>query len=145
MARYDSSDLTFDVPREWQDKTIVAFAAPIGPLDKAAANVVMTREEAGPHVKIGEYADRHLGELAKKLDAFELLERKEGNLGGVPSIELKFQWKGGGGAVEQRLAFLRGKRRIYSFTTTSPLARAAELSSTFDRVLSSIRVAESDR
>ena len=48
MSRYESRDVHFDIPRHWEDRTMVAFAAPPRPGQTTAPNVVMTRDLLAP-------------------------------------------------------------------------------------------------
>src|SRR6478672_4215595 len=103
MPRYEHADVSFDVPRDWEDRTVVAFAVPAQPGQPSASNVVVTRDTLRAGEAIAGYADRQLAELAKRLDAFQLLYRKEVAVGGLPGAELRFLWRGRAGELDQRL------------------------------------------
>ncbi|HZF53167.1 MAG TPA: DcrB-related protein, partial [Polyangiaceae bacterium] len=111
MSRYDSRDLAFDVPRHWEDKTLVAFSAPARPGQATAPNLVMTRDMLGPSDTLDGYADRQLSELSKRLQEFELVGRRERTLGGQPAEELHFEWLG------QLLALMR--KRVFLDTAVA--------------------------
>lgn len=141
MPRYEHADLSFDVPRDWEDRTVVAFAVPsqAGP---SASNVVVTRDTLRPGEAIVGYADRQLAELAKRLEAFQLLYRKDVAVAGLPGTELRFLWKGRAGDLDQRLMMVATRRRaVLNFTATAPRAQAAELQPTFDRIFASVKIA----
>ena len=91
MARYESHDLSFDVPRDWVDRSVVAYAAPLPPGHAIAPNVVMTRDQLGPGETLRAYADRQLVELARRLDGFNLASRDERTFGASPAVELQFE------------------------------------------------------
>jgi hypothetical protein len=140
MSRYESRDVTFDVPRHWDDRTLVAFAAPAKPGQATAPNVVMTRDTLGPEETIQSYADKQLAELSKRLEGFELEERKEQTFGGQPGVELHFTWQGSAGKLEQRLAMAVGKRRtVFCFNATMAKADAEQMNPLFDRIMSTIK------
>lgn len=140
MSRYESRDVTFDVPRHWEDRTLVAFAAPAKPGQATAPNMVMTRDSLGPEETIQSYADKQLAELSKRLEGFELDERKEQTYGGQPGVELRFTWQGSSGKLEQRLAMVVGKRRtVCCFNATMSKADAEQMNPLFDRIMSTIR------
>jgi hypothetical protein len=140
MSRYESRDVTFDVPRHWDDRTLVAFAAPAKPGQATAPNVVMTRDTLGPEETIQSYADKQLAELSKRLEGFELDERKELTFGGQPGVEFRFTWQGSAGKLEQRLAMAIGRRRtVFCFNATMAKADADQMNPLFDRILSTIR------
>ena len=140
MSRYDSRDVAFDVPRHWEDKTLVAFSAPARPGQATAPNLVMTRDTLGPGDTLVGYADQQLSELSKRLQEFELVERSERTLGGQPALEVHFEWLGQSGPLEQRLVIALGRRRqLYCFTVTAAKADAEQLQPLFERILSTIR------
>jgi len=140
MSRYESKDVSFDVPRHWEDRTMVAFAAAPRPGQTTAPNVVMTRDALSGEETLASYADKQLTELGKRLEAFELVSRNERTLGGVPAIELHFTWKGQNGALEQRLAMALGRRRtVFCFNATAAKVDADQMNPLFDRILSTVR------
>jgi hypothetical protein len=140
MSRYESRDVTFDVPRHWEDRTLVAFAAPAKPGQATAPNMVMTRDTLGAEETIGSYADKQLTELSKRLEGFELDERKEDTFGGQPGVELRFTWQGSAGKLEQRLVMVAGRRRsVCCFNATMAKADAEQLNPLFDRIISTIK------
>ncbi len=140
MSRYESRDVVFDVPRHWEDRTLVAFAAPPRPGQSTAPNVVMTRDTLGPEETIQSYADKQLAELSKRLEGFELDERKELSFGGQPGVELRFSWIGSAGKLEQRLAMALGRKRtVYCFNATMAKADADQMNPLVDRIMSTIR------
>ncbi len=140
MARYEQRDISFDVPRHWEDKTLVAFAAPAQPGQTIAPNLVMTRDTLGERDTLASYADRQLAELSKRLDGFELIRRDATTMGGAQAIALRFSAKGSSGALEQRLVIVEGRRRgVYCFTATTAKADAEQNEPLFDRILGTIR------
>ena len=146
MPRHEEKDVSFDVPRHWDDKSIVAFAAPrqAGQADQAgqpiAANLVMTRDTLGERETLGDYADRQLTELTRRLDGFELHRREELSLGGAPAVSIRFGSRGSSGPLEQRLVVVEGRRRgVCCFTATTGKADAEQNDPLFDRILGSVR------
>ncbi|NUQ77981.1 MAG: DUF1795 domain-containing protein [Polyangiaceae bacterium] len=140
MSRYDSRDISFDVPRHWEDRTMVAFSAPPRPGQATAPNLVMTRDSLGPGESLDGYADRQISELSKRLQEFELLGRRERTLGGQPAEELHFEWLGQSGVLEQRLVIAMGRRRqLYCLTATAAKADAEQLEPLYERILSTVR------
>ncbi|MDI3284287.1 DUF1795 domain-containing protein [Polyangium sp. 15x6] len=140
MSRYESRDVSFDVPRHWEDRTMVAFAATPRPGQSTAPNVVMTRDVLSPEETLVSYADKQLAELGKRLEGFELKDRKERTLGGQPGIELHFTWRAQSGELEQRLAMALGRRRtVFCFNATAAKVDADQMNPLFDRILSTVR------
>lgn len=140
MARYEHDGVSFDVPRDWEDKCMAAFTAPIATGSKSAANVVMTRDTLKSGETLSSYTDKQLVDLAKQLTHFDLVGRTDTTLGGLPAVELRFSWKGGVGFVEQRLVSLvTVNRKVLNFTATVPRAEVAKLGPIFDRIFASVK------
>jgi hypothetical protein len=140
MPRHEQSDVSFDVPRHWEDKTLVAYASPPRDGQTTAANLVMTRDALDERETLGDYADRQLAELARRLEGFELVRREETTLGGLVAVVLRFGSRAAAGPLLQRLVVVEGRRRsVYCFTATTPKADAAQNDPLFDRILGSVR------
>ncbi|MFO0759147.1 MAG: DcrB-related protein [Byssovorax sp.] len=140
MARHEQPDVSFDVPRHWEDKTLVAYAAPPQPEKATTANLVMTRDSLLDREMLADYADRQLTELSARLDDFELDRREQTTLGGQPAIILRFTSRSQSGTLVQRLCMVEGRRRlVYCFTATSPKADQAQNDPLFDRILGTLR------
>ena len=142
MPRYEQRDVSFDVPRHWDDKTLVAFAAPAQPGQALAPNLVMTRDQLGDADTLDSYADKQLAELAGRVEGFELVKREHTSLGGAPAIALRFRARADKGTIEQRLVLAQGRRRgVFCFTATMSKADAEQYGPLFDRMLGSVRFA----
>ncbi len=139
--RQEHKDISFEIPRDWTDKSIVAYAAPPRPGQSTVANVVLTRDTLQAGETVRSYADRQLTELAKRLDSFALTERKESTIGAVPAIEVHFTWRGSSGPLVQRLVMLAKRKTVMSFTATASKAEASALGPVFDRIFQSVKLA----
>ena len=143
MPRHEEKDVSFDVPRHWDDRSIVAFAAPPQAGQSVAGNLVMTRDTLGERETLGDYADRQLTELTRRLDGFELHRREEVTLGGAPAVALRFASRASSGPLEQRLVVVAAPRRgVLCFTATTGKADAEQNDPLFDRILGSVRFPE---
>lgn len=145
MPRYEHPDARFDVPRDWDDRTVVAFAAPEKPGQATNANLVMTRDKLAPGEDVRRYGDRQLVELARRLDGFQLHDRQETTISGQPAMELRFGWMGQSGPLEQRLLFVAGRKpAVLSFTATMAKGEAPRLGRVFDRIFASLEIPGDD-
>lgn len=141
MPRYEHPDVSFDVPRDWEDRSVAAFSAPLSPGKKAGPNVVLTRDKLEPGENLASYADRNLVELAQRLDKFSLQKRSDVTVSGLPAVELRFTWKGSSGLVDQRLVMCAtGKRLVLSITSTVPRASGVDMEATMNRILASVSI-----
>jgi hypothetical protein len=141
MPRYEHPDVSFDVPRDWEDRSVAAFSAPVAPGKSAGPNIVCTRDKLEPGENLASYADRNLVELAQRLEKFSLQKRLDITVSELPAIELRFTWKGGSGLIDQRLVMCAtGKRLVLSITSTAPRSAGVDMEATMTRVLSSVRI-----
>lgn len=144
MAKYKGRDVSFDVPNDWQDRTIAAFAAPLKPKQTVAPNFVLTRDVVPANEPSSTYADKQLVELAKRLEAFNLSERRDTLVGGLPAVDLIFSWRGANGTIKQRQTFLAtGTGTVLTFVATASLTEFPTMEPTFQAILDSIELSAS--
>jgi hypothetical protein len=143
MARHRDAFVSFDVPRDWHDQSIVVYAAPRADGDGGGATVVVTRDHLADGDDLEAYADRQLDVLARRLSGFVLRSAADTTVDGRPAITTAFTSDGPDGVVAQRLtvAALAG-RGVVAVTMTAPAADAAQLAPLFDRMLASLRLEE---
>lgn len=141
MPRHHQGNVSFEVPRHWEDRTIVAFSAPARPGQSTAASFVMTRDALGASDTLASYADRQLAELSKRVDGFELVERRDLQVSGAPAVALRFTSKALAGPLVQRLVVIEDRRRaVVCITATAPRADAAQMEPLFDRMIAGVRL-----
>jgi hypothetical protein len=141
MPRYEHADISFEVPRDWEDKCVGAFSAPTAPGQTVAPNVVCTRDKLNPGENLAGYVDRNLVELVQRLEKFSLQKRSDIMVGNLPAVELRFTWRGAKGLVDQRLVMIAtGKRLVLSITSTAPRAAGVNMDPIMDRVLSTVKI-----
>ena len=141
MPRYEHPDVSFDVPRDWEDRSVAAFSAPIARGQTSAPNVVCTRDKLNPGENLAGYADRNLVELAQRLEKFSLQKRTELTVSELPAIELRFTWKGSSGLIDQRLVMCAtGKRLVLSITSTAPRTAGIDMDAIMNRVLATVQI-----
>jgi hypothetical protein len=140
MPRHVDSLVSFDIPRDWDDRTIIAYAAPPSAGSELAANLVMTRDRLGAGEDLHAYGDRHVTELSKRLDDFALGASGETEIDGRPALSVSFSSTSTGGALVQRmLMVLCPERVVAAFTLTAPAHELAQIGPLFERIVSSIR------
>ncbi len=139
MARHQDPRVSFDVPRDWEDRTVVAYAAPPRADQRATSNVVMTRDRLPDHEDLEAYVARQAEGLESRLKGFVLREMEETTLADRSAVTLYFSSNGPSGPLEQRLTIVAlPDRAVASFTMTAPATEAAQAGPLFDRMLSSI-------
>lgn len=141
MPRYENGQLSFDVPRDWEDRTIVSFAAPQKQGEKTTPNIVVVRDTLAPGEDIHGYADRQLVEMARRFEGFSFRKRRELSIGTVAAVEFRFGWTSQSGAVENRQVHVAtDERSVISITATMARKDASKLGPLFDRIFASVIV-----
>ncbi len=141
MAKYKGQDVAFEVPDNWHDRTIAAFAAPLQPKQTVAPNFVLTRDMVPENDPPGAYADRQLVELAKRLEAFDLSERRESVVAGRPAVDLIFTWRGSNGTIKQMQTFVvNGRGVVLTFVATALVTEFSAMEPVFRAILDSIEI-----
>lgn len=141
MPRHEDQLVSFDVPRDWVDRTVVAYAAPPKEGTRAAANLVMTRDEIPEDEELEDYVARQVANLGDHLKGFLLEARDDDVVSGRPAVVLTFGSSGADGPLAQRLTIVAlPGRRVLSFTMTAPVRDAAQVVALFDRIISSVAI-----
>jgi hypothetical protein len=141
MPRYQDASIQFDVPRDWEDRTIVVFSAPARPGQERTTNIVVTREALDGDDTLESYADHQLELLADRMDDFELGERESRPIGGRPATLLRITSSSDGVSFEQRMALVElAGRVVATFTLTIPEQDVAQMAPLYERILGTIRI-----
>jgi hypothetical protein len=144
MPVHEHPDYNFEVPKDWADKTVVAYTAPARAGQKMTPNLILTRTPAEGDETVAQYADKQLVELAKKLEHFHLIERKEQTLGGLPAVALTFTWHTPGGPLHQRTTFVKVRGWLMlAFTFTAMKGEFSAHEPALNAIMSSLQFPES--
>ena len=137
MAGFRNELVGFEAPEGWDDKTIVAFAAPVEP-GKFSPNVVMTKDKLKAGETLRSYADRQIMELARRLEGFDLMESGDRTLGGLPAMEYRFTWTSEHAELHQRSVMTASGSDVITFTGTSTHDEEAALDEAMDKLLATV-------
>lgn len=139
MPRHTDPLISFDVPRDWENRTIIAFAAPVTKGKQGAANVVVTRDRLSDDEELIDFAERHLDELEDSMEGFFLLSSVQEMVGGKTAYTMTFESDGPEGALAQRLTMVElAERIVVSVTLTAPEREVEQLGPLFDHMIESI-------
>jgi len=137
MPRHEDATVSFDVPRLWDDRTIVAYRAPTDG-DAVAPNVVVTREQLPPDADFVTFADNQVDEVARQLDGFVLHGTRELQVDGLPAVAVGFTSEDQGELVAQRMTMVQlPGSRVITITMTAAQADLAQVAPLFERILGS--------
>ena len=137
MAGYRNEQVVFEAPEGWEDKTIVAFAAPATP-GKFSPNVVMTKDVLKPGETLRSYADRQIMELARRLEGFDLIESGERVVGGVNALEYRFSWTSEHAELHQHTVMLAPEGQVMTFTGTATHDEDENLDKAMEALLATV-------
>jgi hypothetical protein len=138
MPRHTDPLISFDVPRDWENRTIIAFAAP-EQNGKGAANIVVTRDRLADDEELIDYAERHIDELEETMEGFFLLSSVEESVGGKTAYTMTFESDGPEGPLAQRLTMVElTDRVVVAVTLTAPERELDQLGPLFDHMIDSI-------
>ena len=141
MPRYETPEVSFDAPNDWEDKTVVAFSAPPKP-GAIVPNVVLTKDKLKAGETLQAYSDRTVVDMVKNLAGFKLIEKEERAIGEVVGVEIKFSWKGSSGkAILQHMVIAQsGGPNVVGLNVTCDLADAKKVEPIAQRILASFKV-----
>ncbi len=140
MPRHEDQLISFDVPRDWENRSIIAFAAPPQPGKDGAANIVVTRDRLGEEEELIDYAERHLDELEASMEGFFLLSSVQEMVGGKNAYSMTFESAGPEGPLAQRLTMVElAERTVVAVTLTAPDREVDQLAPLFNHMIDSIQ------
>ena len=138
MAREAHRDLLFEVPDEWEDKSITAFAAPGEPGSPIQRSVVVTREPLPKGTSLRTFAGRQMTNVGKALPGFQLQGSRDEIVGGRPAVTYDFSWEGDSGPLAQRQVLVGVDEKVYCITYSIHRAEVAKAMPAFERLLSTV-------
>ncbi|MSP25692.1 MAG: DUF1795 domain-containing protein [Myxococcales bacterium] len=145
MAIHLDGQLAFDVPRDWQEQTVVRYAPPQrgpGEASSQAPELALTSDAMGADETITDHAERRLHDLAKLSDGFVLRSLERADFEARPAVRAVFGASIGGVACEHHAVFVQlRERRAATLILRAPRRDLAQLEPLFQRMLASVRVA----
>ncbi len=131
----------FNVPENWDDKTVTALSFPAG-AKKPEASFAVTRDvNVAPGASLASYVDKQLVDLAKTCPRFELVSRDRLEIDGAPAEQLRFTWRSpdGTGVEQQQTSFLLPAKGALTFTATAQHSKFSEFAPLFSGLVAGFR------
>jgi len=133
--------LTLPIPQHWKRAAVVAYSSGDDP--ERGVSVVVRRESLDARVKLTQYADNALVELARTMPEFTLIERHPCMLDHEPAVELRYTLKVRGVDYYQRQLYaLDIPGSVLSITSTVPTEHVDEHTEFFDSLARDARLIE---
>lgn len=147
MQDYHTNEFTMGLPAELKDKTHHIFSlVHEGP---SQFSLVVARAPVKPLETLADYEARLLPELRRMLSQFELVQRSDTRIDGVPALRLEYRWLNQGVALHQFQVVLihehlSGHRQLLQLTATLTGGPDVHWQATFEQMLASIRLRRVD-
>lgn len=131
-------DFSFQVPDDWTDRSMIAWAAPADNSGPVAPNIMIAYDRPQAGEAVGAYVNRQMKDLSGRAQGFQLELRRDVMLAGRPAVEILFRWNAGAGIVKQRQLYsLLADGRVISIVNTAPADRFPEAEKQFLIMLNS--------
>jgi hypothetical protein len=147
MARHHDPLLSFDVPRDWVDRSEVRYEMPARTADeKSPGRAVLARDRLRADEDLRAYVERRLAEIAAAGEGFVLRAVEPGAADQRPAVNMRYATVEDGVPCEHRaLAVQLAEDVVATLTLSAARTELAQLEPLFDRMLSSVSVGrESD-
>ena len=137
--RYQANDFTIETPDEWEDRSIITFAAP-SQIGEFAANLVITRELVDIETSIEEYAYRQFDIAQKEVAGLQIVTQENTTVGGKPAVEIVQRLSAHGLNLQQLQTFILLNEEICIITCTATVGNFNQFLPRFRKVLDSFQV-----
>lgn len=137
--RYQANDFTIETPDEWEDRSIITFAAP-SLIGEFAANLVITRELVDTETSIEEYAYRQFDIAQQEVAGLQIVTHENTNVGGRPAVEILQRLSAHGLNLQQLQTFILLNGEICIITCTATIGNFNQFLPRFRKVLDSFQV-----
>lgn len=136
---YRANDFTIETPDDWEDRSIITFAAP-SQIGEFAPNVVVTREAVDLTMSVEEYAYRQFDIAQKEVAGLQIVEQKNTTLAGRPAVEIIQRLSAHGLNLQQLQTFILLRAEICIITCTSTVGNFNQYLPRFRKILDSFQI-----
>ncbi len=138
--------LSFDVPRDWEDRSEVRYLAPprqSGDAVSSPGRAVLTRDRLRDDEELGGWVERRLAAIAENADGFLVRLVSPERVDDRPAASALYATVEDGVPCEHRaLSVQLSDRVVATLTLTAARTELAQLEPLFDRILASVRTGE---
>ena len=136
---YQAIDFTIETPDEWEDRSIITFAAP-SQIGEFAPNLVITRETVDVEMSVEEYAYRQFDIAQKEVAGLQIVSQENTNLSGKPAVEIVQRLSAHGLNLQQLQTFILLPAEICVITCTATVGSFNQFLPQFRKILDSFQV-----
>ena len=137
---YRANDFTIETPEEWEDRSIITFAAP-SQIGEFALNLVITREAVDLEMSVEEYAYRQFDIAQQEVAGLQIVSQENTTLDGRPAVEIVQRLSAHGLNLQQLQTFILLQAEICIITCTATVGSFNQFLPRFRKILDSFQVA----
>lgn len=137
--QYQSNNFVLDIPDDWQDRSIISFAASVSP-NEFAPNVVITKEITDAETSIEDYTNQQFNITQAEVPELKILDQQNINIGGRPAVQLIQKIGAHGLNLQQLQTFILGNAEIYVVTCTATAATFDQHLPRFQKIAQTFQV-----
>lgn len=135
---YVMNEASIDLPSGWRDQSInvVSSGSPLDP----GMTFTVTRDDVPFGMSFDEYLEDQVGEVSRKLDKFELLNRRGVTLDGANGAEIECRWQSTQGPMHQLIYMVPTPGgRAMVMTVTAPVKLTDGQRAEMQRIIQTMR------
>ena len=136
---YRANDYTIETPDEWEDRSIITFAAP-SQIGEFAPNVVITRETVDVTMSVEEYAYRQFDIAQREVNGLQIVSQQNATLGNRPAVEIIQRLNAHGLNLQQLQTFILLDAEICIITCTASIGNFNQYLPRFRKILDSFQI-----
>lgn len=137
--RYQASNFSIETPDDWQDRSIVSFAAPVAP-NEFAPNIVITKEAVSGVVSAEDYAHRQFDIARGEIAGLKILKQENVFVGGKPAVEITQAFAAHDLNLQQLQFFVLLEAEICVITCTATAGSFNQYLPRFKEILASLQI-----
>lgn len=136
---YRANDYTIETPDEWEDRSIITFAAP-SPIGEFAPNVVITREAVDLELSVEEYAYRQFDIARQEVAGLQIINQQNTTVNNRPAVEIVQRLSAHGLNLQQLQTFILLHSEVCIITCTASVGNFNQYLPRFRKILDSFQI-----
>lgn len=137
MPIYQLNEGTLELPDNYTDQTMNVF--PNSPSSGSDFSVVITRDVPLANEDLKSYFDKQLKQLPGALPGIKILRRGELTVGGLPALEVEYDWISKGRKMHHRQVSMMPEKLVLNITASAAANNFQKYAAEFDQILNSFK------
>lgn len=136
---YQTNKFALHIPDDWQDRSIITYAANYSP-GEFSPNVVVTREPVPIDTSIEDYANFQFSITQAEVQGLQIINRENTMISGRPAVQIVQTIAAHGLSLQQLQTFVLSDEIIYVITCTATAATFEQYISQFQKIAQSFKL-----